>query len=118
MGSVQVERYSPVGSDRSALSALRPMGFSSPPSEPDVHLSLCIRLSKGFRKVRRPHPIERKPHHRDLAHLVLLNAALGPGPRAGILLPKGVIAFLGSGITENLVDKAKALGIPVMRAVA
>ena len=32
------------------------------------------------------------------------------------LLPKGVIAFPGSGITDNLVDKARALGIPVMRA--
>ena len=32
------------------------------------------------------------------------------------LLPKGVIAFPGSGITENLVDKAKQLGIPVCRA--
>ena len=32
------------------------------------------------------------------------------------LLPKGVIAFPGSGITENLVDKARQLGIPVMRA--
>ena len=31
------------------------------------------------------------------------------------LLPKGVIAFPGSGITENLVDKAKQLGIPVMK---
>ncbi len=29
------------------------------------------------------------------------------------LLPKGVIAFPGSGITDNLVDKARALGIPV-----
>ena len=28
-------------------------------------------------------------------------------------LPKGVIAFPGSGITGNLVDKAKQLGIPV-----
>ena len=34
------------------------------------------------------------------------------------LLPKGVIAFPGSGITENLVDKAKALGIPVDRVAA
>ena len=34
------------------------------------------------------------------------------------LLPKGVIAFPGSGITENLVDKARSLGIPVMPAVA
>ncbi len=34
------------------------------------------------------------------------------------LLPKGVIAFPGSGITDNLVDKAKSLGIPVMRAAA
>ena len=32
------------------------------------------------------------------------------------LLPKGVIAFPGSGITEN--DKAKTMGIPVMRAAA
>ena len=34
------------------------------------------------------------------------------------LLPKGVIAFPGSGITDNLVDKARQLGIPVMRAAA
>ena len=32
------------------------------------------------------------------------------------LLPKGVIAFPGSGITDNLVDKARSLGIPVCRA--
>ena len=32
------------------------------------------------------------------------------------LLPKGVIAFPGSGITDNLVDKATQLGIPVHRA--
>ncbi len=32
------------------------------------------------------------------------------------LLPKGVLAFPGSGITDNLVDKAMKLGIPVMRA--
>ena len=32
------------------------------------------------------------------------------------LLPVGVIAFPGSGITENLVDKARQLGIPVMIA--
>ena len=31
------------------------------------------------------------------------------------LLPKGVIAFPGNGITENLIDKATKLGIPVMR---
>ena len=30
------------------------------------------------------------------------------------LLPKGVIAFPGSGITGNLVDKARQLGIPVL----
>ena len=30
------------------------------------------------------------------------------------LLPKGVIAFPGSGITGNMIDKAKRLGIPVM----
>ena len=34
------------------------------------------------------------------------------------LLPKGVIAFPGSGITENLVDKARQLGIPVCRVTA
>ena len=32
------------------------------------------------------------------------------------LLPKGVIAFPGSGITENLVDLARKLGIPVCLA--
>ncbi len=30
-------------------------------------------------------------------------------------LPIGVVAFPGSGITENLVDKARAMGIPVWR---
>ena len=34
------------------------------------------------------------------------------------LLPKGVITFLGSGITGNLVEKAAALGIPVQRVQA
>ena len=34
------------------------------------------------------------------------------------LLPKGVIAFPGNGITENLVDKARQLGIPVDRVAA
>ncbi len=34
------------------------------------------------------------------------------------LLPKGVIAFPGSGITENLVDKAHSLGIPVDKVAA
>ena len=34
------------------------------------------------------------------------------------LLPKGVIAFPGSGITGNLVDKARQLGIPVHRVSA
>ncbi|MDE0381684.1 MAG: DUF2493 domain-containing protein [Rhodospirillales bacterium] len=32
------------------------------------------------------------------------------------LLPKGVIAFAGSGITNNLVDKARQMGIPVLTA--
>ena len=31
------------------------------------------------------------------------------------LLPKGLISFPGSGISENLVDKATQLGIPVHR---
>ena len=34
------------------------------------------------------------------------------------LLPKGLIAFPGSGITDNLVDKAVKLGIPVQRCAA
>ncbi len=34
------------------------------------------------------------------------------------LLPKGVIAFPGAGITDNLVDKARQLGIPVVRCAA
>ena len=34
------------------------------------------------------------------------------------LLPKGVIAFPGSGITGNLVDKARQLGIPVHKVAA
>ena len=34
------------------------------------------------------------------------------------LLPKGLIAFPGSGITGNLVDKARKLGIPVQRVAA
>ena len=33
------------------------------------------------------------------------------------LLPKGVIGFPGSGVTENLVDKAVQLGIPVHRVM-
>ena len=32
------------------------------------------------------------------------------------LLPRGLIAFPGSGITDNLVEKAVQLGIPVARA--
>ena len=34
------------------------------------------------------------------------------------LLPKGIIAFPGAGITGNLVDKARQLGIPVHRVSA
>ena len=34
------------------------------------------------------------------------------------LLPKGVIAFPGNGITGNLIDKATRLGIPVQRVAA
>ena len=34
------------------------------------------------------------------------------------LLPKGLIAFPGSGITGNLIDKANSMGIPVMAATA
>ena len=34
------------------------------------------------------------------------------------LLPTGLVAFPGNGITENLVDKARELGIPVLKAHA
>ena len=34
------------------------------------------------------------------------------------LLPKGLVAFPGSGITENLIDKARRIGIPVHRVAA
>lgn len=34
------------------------------------------------------------------------------------LMPKGIIAFPGSGITANLVDKARQAGIPVMQIAA
>ena len=34
------------------------------------------------------------------------------------LLPQGVLAFPGSGITENLVDRARQLGIPVAQCAA
>ncbi len=33
-------------------------------------------------------------------------------------MPKGLVAFPGAGITENLVDKARELGIPVHRVNA
>jgi hypothetical protein len=34
---------------------------------------------------------------------------------ARVALPIGVVVFPGSGISANLADKAKKLGIPVMR---
>ena len=77
-----------VGSDRSALSALRPPGFLGPPSEPDVHLSLCIRLSKGFREVRRLHPFELEPLGRNKGHAIVLGGALGPDLSTG-MIPAG-----------------------------
>lgn len=30
-------------------------------------------------------------------------------------MPVGIVAFPGNGVTENLADKAKKLGIPVLR---
>ena len=36
---------------------------------------------------------------------------------ADLTVPKGLIAFPGSGITGNLVDKARKLGIPVQRVM-
>ena len=33
-------------------------------------------------------------------------------------LPKGLVAFPGSGITNNMVDKARKIGIPVLLAAA
>ena len=46
------------------------------------------------------------------------HAEAAPFKRNGQLLqilPIGVVAFTGSGIAENLADKAKVLGIPVRR---
>ena len=34
------------------------------------------------------------------------------------LMPKGIVAFPGSGITDNLVEKARKLGIPVQKIAA
>ncbi len=34
------------------------------------------------------------------------------------LMPKGLVAFPGAGITANLVDKARQLGIPVHSVAA
>ena len=34
------------------------------------------------------------------------------------LMPKGIVAFPGSGITANLVDKARQVGIPIMEVAA
>ena len=45
-------------------------------------------------------------------------ATVPPQRRALNLLPKGVVAFPGSGITANLVDKARQLGIPVHKVAA
>ena len=33
-------------------------------------------------------------------------------------LPKGLLAFPGSGITNNMIDKARKIGIPVLLAAA
>ena len=33
-------------------------------------------------------------------------------------LPKGLVAFPGSGITNNMIDKARKIGIPVLLAAA
>lgn len=60
------------------------MGFSGPPSKPDVHLSLCIRLSKGLRKVRRLHPLELEPHDLLIGHQELLFVTLSPNSGAGV----------------------------------
>ena len=55
-----------------------------------------------------------------------LQAELGPRRqgralrRNGLLnfLPKGLVAFPGSGITNNMIDKARKIGIPVLLAAA
>ena len=59
---------------------------------------------------------------------VVMNADKGAGNTEGFdddpevlhldLLPKGVIVFPGSGITENLNDKARQPGTPVQRFAA
>jgi transposase len=55
-------------------------GLSSPLSEPDMRLSLRIRLSGRHGEVRRPHPCEAESSDAGPAKQVLLDCALAPKP--------------------------------------
>ena len=47
-------------------------GFLQPLTEPDVHLLLCIRLSRGPGVVRPPHPLQFEPFYSEMPHQKLL----------------------------------------------
>jgi len=57
---------------------LAEIGLPSPLSEPEVHLSLCIRLSRSHNKDRCFHPTPTIPHNGEIPHKVLLLSAILP----------------------------------------
>jgi len=70
-------------------------------------ISLALQRAgiRSWRRVRYPHPLGRNP--RRLSHCA----------RHAMLesLPIGVLHFPGTGIQDNLADKARKLGIPVWK---
>jgi hypothetical protein len=69
-------RTSEVGDERRA--GFPAVGLSSPLSEPDLRLSLRIRLSGRHGEVWRSHPCEAEPADRHPGEQVLLGAAVSP----------------------------------------
>src|ERR1700710_1434321 len=65
-------------SRRCAPYRLPAAGFASPLAEPDVRLSLRIRLSRRHGEVRRSHPCEAISANRSPAEQVLFDRALSP----------------------------------------
>src|SRR5215469_15335733 len=70
-------------------------GFSSPLPEPDMRLSLRIRLSGRHGEVRRPHPCEAEPFDASPVEQVLLDYTLAPKPSrraaaTGLMSPQNV----------------------------
>src|ERR1051326_1127249 len=68
-------------------------GFACPLAEPDVHLSLCIRLSRNNCEVCRPHPAAAIALYLQPAHLILRITTGVPDPisgpnRASALMPQ------------------------------